>query len=114
MNRSVVIKILGYVMRIEAALMLLPTMVALIYKEKEGFIYLSVALFSLFLGFMTDLCKLKSQVFYLKEGCVATALSWILLSIIGAVPFVLTGEIPSYINALLRQYPVLRPQGRAS
>lgn len=38
--------------------------------------------------------------FYLKEGCVSTALSWIMLSIFGCIPFVLTKEIPSFTNAL--------------
>lgn len=100
MNRSVIIRILGYIMKIEAALMLLPCLTAFTYREKEGFVYLGVAAASLLAGLSTDLVKVKSNVFYLKEGCVATALSWIVLSLIGAVPFTLTGEIPHYIDAL--------------
>ena len=42
---------------------------------------------------------MENTVFYLKEGCVSTALSWILLSIIGCLPFVFTGEIPSFVDA---------------
>ena len=38
--------------------------------------------------------------FYLKEGCVVTALSWILISVVGAIPFMLTGEIPNFIDAM--------------
>ena len=44
--------------------------------------------------------KANSSVFYLKEGCVATALSWIFMSFFGCIPFILTGEIPSLIDAL--------------
>ena len=44
--------------------------------------------------------KPKSTVFYLKEGCVITALSWIFLSLFGCIPFVLSGEIPSFTDAL--------------
>ena len=44
--------------------------------------------------------KPKNTMIYLKEGCVSTALCWIVLSAFGAVPFVLTGEIPRYIDAM--------------
>lgn len=44
--------------------------------------------------------KPKDYVIYLKEGCVATSLSWILMGVVGAIPFMITGEIPSFINAL--------------
>ncbi len=100
MNRSVIIKILGYILKIEAALLLLPCLTAVVYHEKQGFAFLGVALFSLILGFLTDLVDIKSEVFYLKEGCVATALSWIVLSMVGALPFVITREIPNYVDAL--------------
>jgi len=100
MNRAIIRFILGSVLKIEAALMLLPCIVALIYKETEGLAFLLVAFLSGILGILLTICKPKNHVFYLKEGCLITSLSWILLSIIGAVPFVLTGEIPSFTDAL--------------
>lgn len=100
MNRAIIRFILGSVLKIEAALMLLPCIVALIYREPEGFSFLLVAFLSGILGIVFTLSKPKNHVFYLKEGCLITSLSWILLSIVGAVPFVLTGEIPSFTDAL--------------
>ena len=100
MNREIIRYILGSVLKIEATLMLLPCIVALIYKENEGFPFLLVAAVSGIIGIALTVCKPKNHVFYLKEGCIITSLSWILLSIVGAVPFVLTGEIPSFTNAL--------------
>ncbi len=100
MNTSIIRYLLGQVLRIEGILLLLPCIVSLAYKEQEGFAYLTVAVLALLLGTVVTLHKPKSTVFYLKEGCLATALSWILLSAAGAVPFCLTGEIPSYIDAL--------------
>lgn len=100
MNRAIIRFILGSVLKIEAVLMLLPCIVALCYKEQQGFSFLLVAFLSGILGIVLTLGKPKNHVFYLKEGCIITSLSWILLSIVGAVPFVLTGEIPSFTNAL--------------
>jgi len=51
-------------------------------------------------GILMTLKKPKNNVFYLKEGCVTTSLCWILISVFGALPFVLTGEIPSFTDAL--------------
>lgn len=80
--------------------MLLPCLVAVFYQEKEGLWYLPVAAGSLVLGVLMSLRKPKNSVFYLKEGCIATALSWIFLCVFGAIPFYLTGEIPSFTDAL--------------
>lgn len=100
MNSSMIRYILGSVLKIEAALMVLPMLVALHYHEMQGLYFLAVAAAALIVGFLLTLKKVQSRVFYLKEGCVATALSWILMSIFGAMPFVLTGEIPRFIDAL--------------
>ena len=80
--------------------MLLPTLVSIIYKENAGLWYLAVALLCLLLGFFITLKKPSNTVFYLKEGCVITATSWIILSIFGCLPFILTREIPSFTDAL--------------
>lgn len=100
MNTSIVRFILGYVLKIEAALLLLPCLTALIYRETEGFVYLGVAIVTVGIGFLMTRRKPVNSVFYLKEGCVATALSWVFLSFFGALPFYLTGEIPGIIDAL--------------
>lgn len=100
MNSSIIRYILGSVLKLEGALMALPCLVSVIYKEKEGLSYLAVALGCLAFGFLLTFKKPKDTVFYLKEGCVSTALSWIMLSIFGCIPFVLTKEIPSFTNAL--------------
>lgn len=100
MNNAMIRYILGQVLRIEGLLMLLPCIVAVIYQEKEGFVILGVAALCFFLGTAGTIRKPKSQVFYLKEGCVATALSWIVMSVFGCLPFYLTGEILSFVDAM--------------
>lgn len=100
MNHSIVRYILGHILTVEAILMLLPCLTAVVYFEKEGGAYLLVACLCLLFGLLMKHRKPQNTVFYLKEGCIATALSWILLSLFGAIPFWITGEIPSFTDAL--------------
>lgn len=100
MNLPIIRYVLGYVLKLQAMFMLLPCLTALIYREGEGFFYLATALLCLATGQLMSHKRPREQVFYLKEGCVATSLSWILLSVSGAIPFRLSGEIPHFTNAL--------------
>lgn len=100
MNFSIIRYILGWILKIEGAFMILPCITALIYKEPQGFIYLGIAAICVLFGQLMSFQKPKSNVFYLKEGCVATSLSWIIMSIFGCLPFVFTGEIPRFTDAL--------------
>ena len=100
MNSSMIRYILGSVLKIEAAFLLLPCLVAVCYQEKVGVIYLMVAAVSLLLGLAMTCRKPEDTVYYLKEGCVATALCWIIMSFFGALPFWISREIPSLTDAL--------------
>ncbi len=100
MNSSIIRYILGSVLKIEGVLLLLPCLVSLCYQEKAGVYYLIVAAVSFLLGFCMTWKKPQDMVFYLKEGCVTTALSWIFMSFFGALPFWISGEIPSLTDAL--------------
>lgn len=100
MNIGIVFYFLGWVLGIEGILMILPCVVALVYREPSGFYFLGVALFCGISGWLLAHRKLKSTVFYAKEGFVAVSLSWIVLSFFGALPFFLSGEIPLLEDAL--------------
>lgn len=100
MNYKVIIKIVGRVVGIEAALLLIPTVVALIYHESiKGFL-ISIAIGVIF-AVLTHVITIRSKSkFYSKEGFVSVALAWVVMSLIGALPFVIEGEIPSYVDAV--------------
>lgn len=100
MNSSMIRIVMGHVMKIEGLLLLLPCIVAAVYREDQGFVYIIVAVVSYVVGLLLTIKKPEDKTLYLKEGCVATSISWLVLSIIGALPFYLTGEIPSYTDAL--------------
>lgn len=100
MNVSIIRYILGHIIKLEGFFMLLPCVIAIIFHEKELFTYLAMSVICILLGSLLTLKKAKDSVFYLKEGCVATALSWMVLSFFGALPFIITGEIPSFTDAM--------------
>ncbi len=100
MNYSIVLYILGCVLKFESAFLVLPALVGLIYREHASVSYLAVAVLCLILGVFLTHKKPRSTNLYTREGFVAVALSWIIMSIFGAIPFVLTGDIPFYVDAL--------------
>ena len=100
MNFGMIRFILCQVMRIEGLLLILPFVVSLAYNEKAGLYYLALALILFVAGSIGCFFKPKDTVIYFKESCVATSMSWILLSIFGCLPFVITGEIADFNDAL--------------
>ncbi len=95
-----VLYILGWIFNIEALFMLLPVGAALIYREGEGVYFaLSMALTAA-VGLLLTFRKPKNMRFYAREGFCCTALGWIFMSLFGCLPFVWSGEIPSFIDAL--------------
>jgi trk system potassium uptake protein TrkH len=100
MNKSIILYIIGWILTVEAGLLSLPIIVAMIYGEKSGYAFLITLGLCLVLGIPLILHKPKSKLFFSKEGFVSVALGWIILSITGALPFYISREIPSYIDSL--------------
>lgn len=100
MNLSIIIYIIGHVLRIEGLFLFLPCLTALIYREKSGFAFLITAILCIALGRLATFRKPKNTVFYGKEGFVTVSMCWIILSIFGSLPFLINGEIPSVPDAL--------------
>ena len=100
MKYSTIGNILGQVLKFEGIFLLLPFFTGMIYGEKESYAYLIISIICALFGFLITLKKVRHPQIFNREGFVAVALSWIVLSILGAVPFVMTGEIPSYTDAL--------------
>ena len=111
MNGAMILYILGQVLRIEGLLLLPSALVGLIYGESQGWVFLLWGLFCTVFGTLITLRKPKNTMIYLKEGCISTALCWLVLSAFGAVPFVLTGEIPRFIDALFETVSGLTTTG---
>ncbi len=100
MNYSMVFYILGHILKFESAFLILPVIVGLLYGEDDVTAYLFVAALCLILGMVLSRKRPASPSLYTREGFVTVALSWIIMSVFGAMPFVLSGDIPSYVDAL--------------
>lgn len=101
MNIKIIRHILASVLRIEAVSMLLSMICSLLYKEK---IITNAWIISILIcvaaSFLISWKRPQNKAFYAREGFVAVALSWIIMSIFGALPFFLTGYIPNFIDAV--------------
>ena len=100
MNKRSIIYILGWVLIVESVAMQIGTVTSLIYGEKEAIYFVATGVVCAILGVLAvKVKKPKNMVLYQKAGFAATALSWILLSLAGCMPFWLSGEIPHFIDA---------------
>ncbi|NCB50954.1 MAG: TrkH family potassium uptake protein [Clostridia bacterium] len=99
MNYRIIANILGRVMTIEALLMIPPIATALIYRESIT-CFLLTMLIAAALAVLLSRLKPKRKDLYAREGFVSVALSWILMSLVGALPFFFSGEIPNYVDAV--------------
>ncbi len=100
MNYGMIVYMLGWICLFEAMFMALPLMVAVIYQEPEGWAYLMVLVLCAVLGLLLTRRKVKNRKIYGRDGLVIVAFCWIVLSIFGAAPFVISGDIPSFTDAL--------------
>ncbi len=99
MNYRIVLYTLGWVLNIEAVCLLLPLLSSLYFGEQNVFVYAFCILLCLAVGLVLTVKPPKNKMMYPREGFVTVALSWIVISIFGAFPFVFTGYIPNFIEA---------------
>lgn len=100
MNKKMIVYALGKLLMITGILMFIPVIVSLIYQEKTGICYAGVGIAIIIIGFLISKKEPKKKNIYAREGFVIVALGWILVSLVGAIPFCLSGEIPSYVDAV--------------
>lgn len=105
MNKKMIFYVLGKLLLVLSVLLVIPFLVSFYYKEnisndKIIIAYLIPIGISLILGLLLTIIKPKKKDFFAREGFVIVGLSWVVMSIVGALPFYISGEIPNYIDAL--------------
>ena len=100
MNYPLLRYLFGMILLIVAAFLVLPLAVAVIYGESSGIYFLYTMIAAGLLGFLLTRFKPAKRDMYAREGFVFTALAWVVISLIGAAPFTLSGQIPSYLDAV--------------
>ena len=102
MNYKKLGKILGKIMILEGILMIAPLIVSIVYY-KEGLRYIIAFIVPILLlftiGGLLQLLKPTRNNFYQKEGFALTALVWLVMALFGAIPFVISKDVPNYIDA---------------
>lgn len=113
MNRRVILHTVGKIIELEAVLLCLPLAVSLYYKNWIDVHAFGVtAILALAVGFALTLTfRRGDRHIYARGGLVSVALSWISLALIGALPFVISGSIPSYVDALFETVSGLTTTG---
>lgn len=100
MNFKMIRYIIGFILIFEAIFMVIPALTALVYSEKAIWSWLICMLICLGFGKLLAFKKPENKTLYAKEGYIIVSLSWIVLSLFGSFPFVLSGAIPSFVDAL--------------
>ena len=100
MNYRMIKYITGWLLIFEALFMAVPAITAVVFHESELWYFLMVMGGSLLLGVLMILRRPASTTLYAKEGFVIVSLSWIVLSLVGSLPFFISGCIPHYVDAL--------------
>lgn len=99
MNYKAVLSILGNVVKYMVALLFAPLLIALYYGEGDAKSFLLTILIGAPIGFILSNIKAEKKAIYAKEGFLIVGFAWIIISAIGALPFVISGAIPSFIDA---------------
>ena len=100
MNYKMIFYILGWVLKIESVSMVIPLICALCYSEFPiTYVWLGCIAICLVTGSLLSIKQPSNKTMYAREGFVAVALSWILMSLLGSLPFMLSGTITNFADA---------------
>ena len=114
MNFRLLSHTMGYILWVEAGFLLLPALTACIYAETCWQQFLLTALLCAAAGTVLHLIPVKKTQMHSRDGFAAVALSWVLLSLFGALPYVFTGAMTSYIDALFETVSGLTTTGSST
>ena len=110
MNRRMIFYMVGNIILLEAALLILPALVALCYQEMNGVFSFSLTIIIAALtgGAMKLIFKPSNRVIYAREGFIIVTFAWIFLSLLGCLPFIISREIPDFFDAFFETVPFER------
>lgn len=100
MNYSMIAYIIGWLLNIEAAFMILPCITGLIYRESSVKAFLITMGVCLLIGLPLTRKKPENKTFFTRDGFITVALCWIIMSIMGGLPFLFSGVITNPVDAL--------------
>lgn len=101
MNYRMIVRLLAITLRLVAVFLAPPLIIALAMGEYAAACAFAITLgVMLLLSLVTCFLKVKKVTLYIREGFVVVALAWVVISVLGALPFYLSGCIPSFVDCL--------------
>lgn len=99
-NTRIIVRLLGFLLMIEGGFIMLSIPVSLIYGEKDAHVFLISGLITAFIGFISFYFNRRADKSISKrDGYIIVSAGWVVFSVFGTLPFLLSGSIPSYTNA---------------
>ncbi len=99
MNYKMLVYVMGRILRAEGLLMIIPFVVSLVYNEESGFAFAVVIISLLLISTLISTNPPEKSFMRPKDGFAAVGIAWLLLSLFGCLPFYISGQIPSFIDA---------------
>ena len=100
MNKKMILYIIGWVLKVMCPIMLMPCIPAILFQEDTLFAFIFPAILCLVVGSIISYKKPDNRKFYTHDGYITVVLVWFVLCSVGALPYLLSGEIPNLTNAL--------------
>ena len=114
MNVRLVSNTMGYILWVEAGFLLLPVLTAVVCGEVYWREFLLTAALCAAVGTALHAVPLKKSQMHSRDGFVAVSLSWVVLALFGALPYVFTGTMTSYIDAVFETVSGLTTTGSST
>ena len=114
MNIRLITRTVGYVLWVEAGFLLLPLLLSICYGDGCSKVFVATIIICALLGGAAQLLKVKRRRMQGRDGYAAVALSWVILTIFGALPYTFSGAIPSYVDALFETVSGLTTTGSST
>ena len=99
MNVAMISKNLGILLLVEAASMIPSLLVSVIYNQYDIMSFIITIMLMIVIGFVMYKIPAKNKNFFTRDGFAVVSLGWILVSLFGALPFFISGAIPSFVDA---------------
>ncbi len=100
LNKKIIINLLGFLLMVEGVFMLVPAIVSIIYKENDLVPFLKSSAITISIGFVFwILTRDAKRAVGKREGFIIVTIVWVIYSVFGSLPYILSGAIPSFTNA---------------
>ena len=100
MNKRLTLKLIGSVLLVEGAMLLVPLVIALVYRGDDALALAVTMVLAVVVGGLLQKLEPRDDTLHAREGFAVVAFSWVFVSLIGALPFCISGYVPNYLDCV--------------